>query len=152
MEWATQSKSRLPLDQHFSQHKNTLHNLQTSCTTCRLGAPFMGNHSNASIKRRGPTNQSQKPSRSAPNPPTTASRNPAQKERKRRLISHANTARQRDKQQLSHLTITAQFLVALMEKEKRSAGKPGERDGANHRNREDELNPIASSPKPSPSK
>jgi hypothetical protein len=43
-------------------------------------------------------------------------------------------------------------LVALMEKEKRSAGKPGERDRANHRNREDELNPIASSPKPSPSK
>jgi hypothetical protein len=42
--------------------------------------------------------------------------------------------------------------VALMEKEKRSTGKPEERDRTNHRNKEDELNPIASSPKPSPSK
>ncbi|KAJ6969336.1 hypothetical protein NC653_037103 [Populus alba x Populus x berolinensis] len=35
----------------------------------------MGSNSNASIKRRGPTNQSQKPLRSAPNPPKTASQN-----------------------------------------------------------------------------
>lgn len=32
----------------------------------------MGSNSNASIKRRGPTNQSQKPLRSAPNPPNSS--------------------------------------------------------------------------------
>ncbi|KAJ6977253.1 hypothetical protein NC653_029227 [Populus alba x Populus x berolinensis] len=42
----------------------------------------MGSNSNASIKRRGPTNQSQKPLRSAPNPLKTASQNPDKRKEK----------------------------------------------------------------------
>jgi hypothetical protein len=42
----------------------------------------MGSNSNESIKQKGPANQSQKPSRSAPNPPKTASQNPDIKEEK----------------------------------------------------------------------
>ena len=63
--------------------------------------------------------------------PKNSKPKPRQKERKRRLISHAIIARQIETQKQSHLTLTAQFLVASMEKEKRSAGKQGERDTKN---------------------
>jgi hypothetical protein len=63
--------------------------------------------------------------------PKNSKLKPRQKERKRRLISHAIIARQIETQKQSHLTLTTQFLVASMEKEKRSAGKPGERDTKN---------------------
>ncbi|KAJ6860479.1 hypothetical protein NC651_036770 [Populus alba x Populus x berolinensis] len=67
--------------------------------------------------------------------PKNSKPKPRQKERKRRLMSHAIIARQIETQKQSHLTLTAQFLVASMEKEKRSAGKPGKRDKNSHKQR-----------------
>ncbi|KAJ6858572.1 hypothetical protein NC652_040997 [Populus alba x Populus x berolinensis] len=123
-----------PKTKPASRRINTFPNTKTPCITCNIlhnlptWSTFHGQQFQCINKEKRTDESEPKAFEISTKSPKNSKPKPRQKERKRRLMSHAIIARQIETQKQSHLTLTAQFLVTSMEKEKRSAGKPGKRE------------------------